>query len=82
MARSSAGIACGTRVRHQCRVQRQGAAPLRYESAALLGLTVYLTYQSRGFPVRATITGPAAPHYEAGREQYVTRQVEAPGVRR
>jgi L-cysteine S-thiosulfotransferase len=59
---------------NQCRVQRQHAEPLRYESDGLLALTAYVANQSRGMPVEASIDGPARPHFEAGRVQYVTRQ--------
>ena len=59
---------------NQCRVQRQHAEPLRYESEGLLALTSYLAHQSRGMPVQASIGGPARPHFEAGRAHYVTRQ--------
>ena len=59
---------------NQCRTQRQHAEPLRYESDALLALTAYVANQSRGLPVAASIDGPARPHFEAGRAQYVTRQ--------
>jgi L-cysteine S-thiosulfotransferase len=59
---------------NQCRVQRQHAEPLRYESEGLLALTSYLAHQSRGMPVGASIDGPARAHFEAGRAHYVTRQ--------
>ncbi|MEO8135087.1 MAG: sulfur oxidation c-type cytochrome SoxA [Betaproteobacteria bacterium] len=58
----------------QCRAQRQRADSLRYESEELLALTSFVAYQSRGLPLQATIAGAAAPHFEAGRAQYVTRQ--------
>jgi L-cysteine S-thiosulfotransferase len=59
---------------NQCRVQRQQAEPLRYESEALLALTTYVAHQSRGMPMQASIDGPARAHFEAGRAHYVTRQ--------
>ena len=59
---------------NQCRVQRQHAEPLRYESDGLLALTAYVAHQSRGMLIQASIAGPARVHFEAGRAQYVTRQ--------
>ncbi len=59
---------------NQCRVHRQHAEPLRYESEGLLALTSYVAHQSRGMPIQASIDGPARPHFEAGQAHYVTRQ--------
>ena len=59
---------------NQCRVKRQHAEPLRYESEALLALTAYVAHQSRGMPVQASIAGPARAHFDAGRANFVTRQ--------
>jgi sulfur-oxidizing protein SoxA len=58
----------------QCRVERQGAAPLPPESDALLGLTAYVGLQSRGMPMQVSVDGPARPHYEAGKTLFETRQ--------
>ena len=59
---------------NQCRVRRQGAEALKYESEPMLALTTYVANQSRGMPVAASIDGPARAHFEAGRQNYVTRQ--------
>ena len=59
---------------NQCRVQRQHAPALRYESDELLALSTYVAHQSRGMPVQPTITGPARAHFEAGRAAYLARQ--------
>jgi len=59
---------------NECRVERQKAEPLRYESDALLSLTAFVANQSRGMPVQASIAGPARAHFEAGRANYVARQ--------
>jgi L-cysteine S-thiosulfotransferase len=58
---------------NQCRVQHQQAAPLKYESDDLLGLTAYVAYQSRGLPFDVDITGANQKHYEAGRDMYYRR---------
>jgi sulfur-oxidizing protein SoxA len=58
----------------QCRVERQGAAPLASESDALLGLTAYVGLQSRGMPMQVAIDGPAQPSFEAGKALFTTRQ--------
>ena len=57
----------------QCREQRQQAAPLKYESEELLGLTAYVAYQSRGMPVNVTIDWQTRKHFEAGRDYYYRR---------
>src|SRR5205823_7385538 len=59
---------------NQCRVLRQQADPLRYESNPLLSLTAYVANQSRGMPVQASIAGPARAHFDAGRANYLARQ--------
>ena len=58
----------------QCRVERQKAAPLAYESQPLLSLTALVAHQSRGQPMGATIDGPARPFFEAGRTLYYEQQ--------
>jgi len=58
----------------QCRVERQKAAPLAYESQSLLSLTALVAHQSRGLPMRGTIDGPARPFFEAGRTLYYEQQ--------
>ena len=58
---------------NQCRTERQGAEPLRYESDELLALTAYVAHQSRGMPIAVSIDGPARAHFEAGERLYRTR---------
>lgn len=58
---------------NQCREQRQQAAPLRYESDDLLGLTAYVATQSRGMPMKVTIDDTNRAHFEAGRAMYYRR---------
>ncbi len=57
-----------------CRVERQQAPPLAYESGDLLALTAYVAHQSRGMPIRIAVDGPARPFFEAGRALFATRQ--------
>ncbi len=52
---------------NQCREERMGAEPLRYESEELLALTAYAARQSLGVPIAARIDGAARAHFEAGR---------------
>ena len=57
-----------------CRVDRQQAPPLAYESEELLALTTYVAHQSRGMPIRVAVDGTARPFFEAGRALFVVRQ--------
>ncbi len=57
----------------QCREQRQKAAPLKYESEELLGLTSYIRMQSNGMPPNISIEGAARTHFEQGRDLYYKR---------
>jgi len=59
---------------NQCRTERMGVEPLRYESEELLALTAYLARQSRGVPIAARIDGTARAHFEAGRAAYHQRR--------
>jgi L-cysteine S-thiosulfotransferase len=59
---------------NQCRVQRMQAKALEYESNELLGLTAFVTAQSRGMPRSVVVDGPAKPFFEAGRAFYETRE--------
>ena len=56
------------------RVEKLGAEPYPYESDALLALTAYLTFQSRGMPREIDVTGAAAPFFEDGRSFFFTRR--------
>jgi sulfur-oxidizing protein SoxA len=59
---------------NQCRADRQHAAPLKYESDDLLGLTAYVANQSRGMPIKVELNAANRAHFEAGREMYYRRQ--------
>jgi L-cysteine S-thiosulfotransferase len=57
-----------------CRVDHQGAEPLRYESEELLAITAFVARQSRGIPIAASIAGPARAHFDAGEAAYRLRR--------
>jgi L-cysteine S-thiosulfotransferase len=59
---------------NNCRTERMSAPAFAYESPELLGLTAYITHQSRGLPRKVAIDGPAKPFFEAGKTFYETRQ--------
>lgn len=59
---------------NQMRVEQMGAEPLAYESPELLGLTTYVSAQSRGHPMEVDIEGPARPFFEAGEAFFFTRR--------
>lgn len=56
------------------REQRLALEPLEYESEALLGLTAYLGYQSRGMPIDVAIDGEAAQSFENGKAFFYARR--------
>jgi L-cysteine S-thiosulfotransferase len=53
-----------------CRVERQQAKPLAYESRELLALTAYLGRQSRGVPIAVPVDARSKPSLDAGRALY------------
>lgn len=57
-----------------CRVERQQAPPLAYESRELLALTAYVGMQSRGLPAAVPIDARTQPFLDAGREAFHRRQ--------
>ena len=57
-----------------CRVDRQQATPLAYESRDLLALTAYVARQSRGLPIDVTIDARTQPFLDAGRAAFHRRQ--------
>ena len=57
-----------------CRIDRQKAAPLAFESRDLLALTAYVGRQSRGLPVAIAIDERARPFLDAGRQTFQRRQ--------
>ena len=58
----------------QCRLERQTAPPLAYESPELLALTAYVGRQSRGLPIDVGADPRLAPFLDAGRALYQRRE--------
>lgn len=56
-----------------CRERNQGAAALAQESDELLGLTAYVTYQSRGLPMAVELDIHNAAAFERGRARFHRR---------
>jgi sulfur-oxidizing protein SoxA len=57
-----------------CRVDRQQAPALAYESKELLALAAYVARQSRGVPIEITIDDRSRPFLDAGRATFHRRQ--------
>jgi len=57
-----------------CRVDRQKAPSLAYESKELLALTAYLASQSRGVPIDVATDQRTQPFLDAGRATFYRRQ--------
>jgi L-cysteine S-thiosulfotransferase len=57
-----------------CRVERQQAPPLAWESRELLALTAYVARQSRGLPIDVAGDPRTQPFVEAGRATFHRRQ--------
>jgi sulfur-oxidizing protein SoxA len=56
-----------------CRQRHQRAEPLAAESDAMLALTAYVTYQSRGMPMSVTIDSKNGRFFERARARYYGR---------
>lgn len=59
---------------NRCRQERMQAAPYPYESEALLALTTFVGFQSRGRPIDVRIDGPAQPFFDAGKAFFERRR--------
>jgi sulfur-oxidizing protein SoxA len=59
---------------NRCRQERLQAAPYPYESEALLALTTFVGFQSRGLPIDVRINGPAQPFFAAGKAFFERRR--------
>ncbi len=57
-----------------CRVERQKAPPLTYESRDLLALAAYVARQSRGLPIAVETDARTKPFLDAGRATFYLRQ--------
>lgn len=58
---------------NNCRVERMGAEPWKWDKEPMNGMAALIGLQSRGMPVNVSITGPAAEWFEKGKEMYYTR---------
>lgn len=58
---------------NDCRVNRMGAEKWKWNSPEMKNMTALISVQSRGMPVNVAIDGPAASHWEKGKEMYYTR---------
>jgi sulfur-oxidizing protein SoxA len=59
---------------NECRVERQKAPALAYESRDLLALTAYVARQSKGLPIDLKIDAKTKDSLEAGRAAFFRRQ--------
>jgi len=57
-----------------CRVDRQEAPPLAYESRELLALAAFVALQSRGLPIDVTVEARMQPFVDAGGATFHRRQ--------
>ena len=57
-----------------CRLDRQDAPPLAYESRELLALTAYVARQSRGLPIEIATDARTQPFLDTGRALWERRQ--------
>jgi len=57
-----------------CRVERQKASALQFESHELLALSAFIGRQSRGLPIEVAVTEASKPFLEAGRAAFHRRQ--------
>lgn len=59
---------------NRCREEHQQTTPYPYESEALLALTTFVSFQSRGLPMAVQFEGPAQPFLEAGKAFFMRRR--------
>src|SRR5436309_2474275 len=59
---------------NRCRIDRQQAPALAYESRELLAMTAFVARQSRGLPIDVTIDARTHPFLDAGRATFHRRQ--------
>ena len=59
---------------NRCRTEQLQAEAYPYESEALLALSAFVSFQSRGLPLNVDITGPATPFFEAGKALFMRRR--------
>jgi len=58
---------------NECRTERMGAEPWKYDKGPAINMEAALSSVSRGMPVNVAIDGPAQSTWELGKEMYYTR---------
>lgn len=58
---------------NECRTDRMGAKPWKWEATQMLGMTALVGLQSRGMPVAVRSDGPMQSVWQKGKELYYTR---------
>ncbi|MBV7379157.1 sulfur oxidation c-type cytochrome SoxA [Maritimibacter dapengensis] len=58
---------------NDCRENRMGAEPWKYDATEAVSMEALLSSVSRGMPVNVAIDGPGAETWEMGKELYYTR---------
>ena len=58
---------------NECRGERMGAEPWKWESGDMLAMTSFVGLQSRGMPVQVQTDGPMAEWHSKGKDLYYTR---------
>jgi sulfur-oxidizing protein SoxA len=59
---------------NRCRTEHVQAAPYPYESEALLALTTFIGFQSRGLPMSVRVDDTTRPFFEAGQAFFMHRR--------
>ncbi|KAF0223364.1 MAG: SoxAX cytochrome complex subunit [Rhodospirillaceae bacterium] len=59
---------------NQCRTERMGADPYKFDSKPYNAIATYVKHQSRGMPLAVQTDGPAAPYFDMGRRLYYERR--------
>ncbi len=59
---------------NQCRTERMGAEPWKWESDQLLSMTTFVRHQSMGMPMSPVVDGEVAPFFEKGKAYYEQRR--------
>jgi sulfur-oxidizing protein SoxA len=57
-----------------CRTKNMGAKKWKYDSAKMLGMSIFVQAQSRGMPVKVDVSGKAKPFFEKGKAFYYQRR--------
>jgi sulfur-oxidizing protein SoxA len=57
-----------------CRTERMQAKPFAWETQDMLGISMFVMYQSRGLPMNVAVDGAAEPYFKMGDELYHTRR--------